>query len=91
MMFSKILIALSVAAVAADVPTLTSTYCADVIETMTVDGSAPVTGNSYHLCVDNVNVRYNTRYLDGSQIGIFNGTDYWHLTPDATQVRAGRR
>jgi hypothetical protein len=56
-------------------------------KTFTVEGSAPVVGHSYTLCVDNSKIRYSTTASDGSSIGIFNGTDYWHLTADTTKVR----
>ena len=57
------------------------------LKTLTVEGSAPQTGRSYTLCVDNSKIRYSTTASDGSSIGIFNGTDYWHLTADTTKVR----
>lgn len=86
-------------------PTLTSNYCADVVETLTIEGSKPMyalirlhpanplltrlhlpsrPGNSYTLCVDNTNIRWNQRAADGSNLQIFNGTDYWTLTQNAT-------
>ena len=65
-------------------PTLTSTYCADVVETLTVEGSPPTPGKNYTLCVDNTKVRWNQVAADGSTMAIFNGTDFWQLTKNAS-------
>ena len=43
-------------AFAPSLPTLTGDFCADVVETLTVDGSAPLPGKNYTLCVDKTNV-----------------------------------
>lgn len=63
-------------------PTLTSTYCADVVETMTVEGSPPTPGKNYTLCVDNTKIRWNQVTAD--TMAIFNGTDFWQLTKNAS-------
>ncbi len=72
---------------AASPPVLDNFYCADVTETLTVDGvKEPLQTNAYHLCVDGssgVN-RWSQSRGKGQQMGIFNGTDFWSLTPDAS-------
>ena len=46
---------LSTLGFAPSLPTLTGDFCADVVETLTVDGSAPLPGKNYTLCVDKTN------------------------------------
>lgn len=87
----KTISVLSLAAVcttgyAQDSPLIQS-YCADVVESIvtdTVPPTDPVLGHAYTLCVDFENVRYNMKTADGTGLSIFNGTDYWALTADAT-------
>lgn len=64
------------------VPELTGSFCANVVETLTQDGTAePLSTNGYNLCVDNVNLRWSQK-MD-TQLNIFNGTDLWKLSEDA--------
>jgi len=75
-------IATSVAAL----PTINNNWCADVVETLTIDTTPPtiVPGKNYTLCVDNDNVRWNQRAADNSTWAIFNGTDFFKLAADST-------
>lgn len=87
MMFRALLfsVALALGAQAAALPALTTSYCADVVETITIDGSAPAPGRAYTLCVDNNKIRWNQKSSDGSHISIFNGTDFWALVKDSSK------
>jgi hypothetical protein len=69
---------------AASPPTLVNSYCADVTETLTVDGvKDPLSTNSYNLCVDGVNMRWSQAQAPaGAGYSIFNGTQFWELFPD---------
>ena len=63
----------------AQLPTPITDFCADVIETLTIDGTPPQIHSQYRLCVDKSNVRWNQVMLDRSSMTIFNGTDVWKL------------
>jgi hypothetical protein len=69
---------------AASPPTLANSYCADVTETLTVDGvKNPISTNAYNLCVDGVNMRWSQAQAPtGAGYNIFNGTRFWELFPD---------
>jgi hypothetical protein len=84
---SKFIIAAStlvVAATAASPPNLDNFYCADVTETLSVDGvKTPISTNAYNLCVDGVNMRWSQAQAPiGAGFSIFNGTVFWELFPD---------
>ena len=64
---------LSTLGFAPSLPTLTGDFCADVVETLTVDGSAPLPGKNYTLCVDKTNVRWNQKGADQK------GADYLNI------------
>ena len=71
---------------AASPPALQNSYCADVTETLTVDGvKNPLSTNAYNLCVDGVNMRWSQAQAPaGAAYSIFNGTQFWELFPDAS-------
>jgi hypothetical protein len=81
----KCTLALSLCAVAfADIPVPNNNWCGDVVETITTDGSAPVVGRQYRLCVDNKNLRWNQMAADNSSLNLFNGTDMFKFTASAS-------
>ena len=73
------LFSLSLGFAPAPLPTLTGDYCADVTETLIIDGSAPQPGRAFTLCVDNTNIRWNQKAAGGKTWQIFNGTNFWSL------------
>ncbi len=93
MKFSAVLLAASslitanAAANAASPPVLDNSYCADVTETLSVEGvKEPLQTNSYNLCVDGTSGtnRWSQEKSGGAGIAIFNGTDFWMLAPDSS-------
>ena len=69
--------ALAGAATPANPPALDGQWCADVTETLTVDGvKEPVSTNAYNLCLDTTGIRWSQAQApEGAGYSIFNGTD----------------
>jgi len=64
-------------------PPVKPSFCADLVETLTIDGSPPTVGRQYTLCVDVTNLRWSQRYADDSSFDVFNGTDIFRLAKSA--------
>ena len=80
------LASVSASAFSGALPPVQQTFCADVVETLTIDSTPPVVvpGKNYMLCVDYANLRWNQRAADNSTLSIFNGTDIFQLKADST-------
>jgi hypothetical protein len=64
-------------------PSPNANWCGDVVESLTV-GKKVTPGKAYTLCVDNKKLRWNQVSADKSNMAIFNGTDFFQLTVDAS-------